>query len=270
MRHGFVAFIDESGQEGGQKEGGASEFFVMSAVVCRRDGGHTLSKAFRDAVRELGKGPGYHPPKFTKLSSNVNNRHVVFKHLGLAPIRHVSVICHKEQFENDRMLKRHGKLYFFAAQLILERISWACRDSHRERPCHDGRCFIVFSERESLKYERFQEYAKDIKAGRSLYASNAEWAHLDIDSMYSLPFSANCDGLLAVDYVASAIGKAIELNCVGLSDDRPIRQLCRNVYRPKGKCFSNGIKLFPKSAESLRENDVRFWWINRLFEGART
>lgn len=264
-RHGFIAFIDESGQEGGLAPGRSSEFFVISAVISRTRKGRTpISAAFSAAAKRAGKGPGYRFKKFCE-EKNRNHRFLCVDELAKVPITHVTVIAHKPSFQKTDMLEVHGKLYFFVSQLLLERISWACRDGHGRWAEKNPRAMIVFSQRTSLNYEAFRGYAERIRAGDSKYESKAEWDYIDLDAIVARPHAVRCDGLLAADYVASAFGNAIEPNLYGLCDDRFVRPLARNVYRYKGKAIANGLKLFPPQAETQLQTDPRFWWIPRHY-----
>lgn len=266
-RHGFIAFIDESGQEGGDHNAGASEFFVISAVICRTDKTVTpLPSAFSRAAKRLGHGPEWRPRKFSS-NSNPGIKYVVADELGAAALRHVSIIAHKPTFNSPAMTERHGKMYFFVSQLLLERISWACRDAHRLRPSGNGKAAILFSHRTTLSYDAFRRYAEEIRDGHSKYESFAAWDHLDLKAIRARPHSKHCDGLLAADWVASSFGCALERKPnTGLTDDRFVRRLRRNVYRYDKKSWTNGVKLFPPEAEHLIDDDERFWWFRAFFD----
>lgn len=260
-RHGFIAFIDESGVEGGKDNPLSSDFFVLSAVVCRTAKGKNPISDALDAAGKAGDLSHKRLQKFSK-AKNRNQKLLYCKYLAQAETRHAVVICHKESFEKDRMLSENGSLYYFASQLILERISWICRDAHKRAPSGNGRAAIVFSERNTLDYKRFREYAEKIKSGQGKYESFAAWDHLDLRAIVARPHAKNYDGLLAADYIASSYGQALEPNPYGFTDDHYARALARNVYSPKGRQrWSNGMKVFPLEAEKLVETDPRLWWI---------
>lgn len=260
-RHGFIAFIDESGQEGGKNNEFSSDFFVISAVVVRTTKGvNPITEAFAAAAKEAKKGPSWRYHKFSKADRN--HQWLYAKHLGLARVQMATVICHKDSFNKDQMLTKNGDLYFYASQLLLERISWICRDAHKRDPSYNGKAALLFSRRRTLDYERFQKYAQRIKAGDCPRPSNADWDHLDLRAITSRPHSSGHDGLLAADYIASAHGKAIELTPYGLSDDHLVRPLSKRHYRSSGgKSWSNGLKMFPREAEALVGVDPRLWWV---------
>lgn len=262
-RHGFIAFIDESGQEGGKGNARSSDFFVISAVVCRTTkGDNPITDAFEGAAKEAGHGPGWRYHKFSKAARNA--QWLYAKHLGAARVQIATVICHKDSFQKDTMLTKNGDLYFYASQLLLERISWICRDAHAREPSGNGKCAMMFSRRRTLDYERFQQYATRIKANDCPRPSNSAWDHLDLRAITSRPHSSGHDGLLAADYVASCYGAALELSPYGLTDDHFVRPLSRRAYKPslgKTKSWSNGLKLFPKEAEAMVESDPRLWWV---------
>lgn len=260
-RHGFIAFIDESGVEGGKDNALSSDFFVISALVCRTTKGKNPISDALDAAGKAGNLSHKRLQKFSK-AKNRNQKLLYCKHLAQAETRHAVVICHKESFTKDAMLSKNGSLYYFASQLILERISWICRDAHKRHPSGDGRAAIVFSQRNTLDYARFREYAEAIKAGQGKYPSFAAWEHLDLKAIVARPHANNYDGLLAADYIASSYGQALEENVYGFTDDHYARALARNVYCPRGKKrWSNGMKIYPPEAERLVETDPRLWWV---------
>jgi hypothetical protein len=126
---------------------------------------------------------------------------------------------------------------------------------------------MVFSQRNTLDYQRFQRYAAKIKAGEGAYPSNAAWDHIDLRAITSRPHSSNYDGLLAADYVASSFGAALERNLYGASDEHFVRELRRIIYRPKGGSpWTNGLKVFPPQAETLPETHPRMRWIQSFFD----
>jgi hypothetical protein len=235
--------------------------FGGGAVVCRTTKGESpISEAFNSAGAE-GRLSHKRLPKFSD-AKNRNHKLLYLKHLAASRMRHTAVICHKQSFHKDKLLTENGSLYRFASQLILERISWICRDAHKRDPSHDGRAAIVFSERKNLDYRRFQAYAKSIRSGESKYSSNAAWDHLDLDAIKARPHKKNYDGLLAADYVASAYGQALEYNPYGFTDDAYARVLARSAYRPdRSVRWANGVKVFPQEAEALVDTDPRLWWI---------
>lgn len=265
-RHGFIAFIDESGQEGGKANPRSSDFFVISAIVCRTTKGvNPITEAFAEAAKEAGKGRSWRYHKFSKAARNA--QWLYAKHLGAARVQIATVICHKDSFQKDTMLTQNGDLYFYASQLLLERISWICRDAHQREASGNGKCAMLFSRRRTLDYQRFQQYATRIKAGDCPRPSKAEWDYLDLRAITSRPHSSGYDGLLAADYVASCYGEALEYTPYGLTDDHLVRPLARRSYSSRnGKSWANGLKIFPKEAETLVDTDPRLWWVREFHQ----
>src|SRR5574343_823575 len=131
MTTSFVAYIDESGCEGFTflpGENGSSRWFVLSAVIVRKENDNSVVQLAREARTLLKKNPkkALH---FRELKHE--HRVPLARLIGNASLRTVSVLIHKpsivepEVFQNQRY-----SLYRYATRLLAERISWLCRD-HR-------------------------------------------------------------------------------------------------------------------------------------------
>lgn len=261
--HGFVAFIDESGSEGRHETNGACEFIVVSAVVVRVENLQYVTEIYQKARQYCRKSPAWNFPKFAKHNSD-EQKHLISCLIAASPIRTAVITAHKPSLTNNNMHDKHGKLYYFLSQLLIERISWICRDACSTFKSGDGTPKIIFSERKSLRYQDFIEYAKMLRDDKGKHPSNTDWRHIDLSKVVEVE-QENCDGLRLADFIASAYGRAIEYKGYGHTDDRFVRPLKANIYRSNGKAFKNGFKLFPREAEALIESDDRFAWFKMFY-----
>ena len=159
-----------------------------------------------------------------------------------------------------------GDLYFQASKFLIERISWACRDTHLKLPAQpDQLTRIVFSERGGLRYDRFQAYMRRLQADPAAYHSNAAWEFLDPALIVSEPHDDKNACHLAADYLASSIGQAFEIRDQGVFDDRFARLWAGRFYQANGRRVSNGFKVWPDEGLTLLRTDPRGHWMKTSF-----
>lgn len=144
VKPSFIAYIDESGDEGfvfNEDGSGSSRWFVLSAAVIREADDLQMVSGLKE-VRELLKKPPRTPLHFVDLKHE--QRVPYARRVGALPIRILSVLIHKplitepEKFQNTKYL-----LYRYATRMLLERISWLCRDQ-RKAGEGDGFSEVIF------------------------------------------------------------------------------------------------------------------------------
>ena len=176
MSSSFVTYIDESGDEGFvfKPDGsGSSRWFVLSAAVFRKTNDLQSVACLKEVRTLLGK-PLKYPLHFVDLRHEQRTPYV--RRIGALPLRTVSVLVYKpainepEKFQNDKYL-----LYRYATRLLLERVSWLCRD-HRRPGEGDGFTDIIFSNRSNMSYEEIRDYMRLL---RQRAADNPEGVQLD-------------------------------------------------------------------------------------------
>jgi len=132
MKPSFITYIDESGDEGfvfHADGSGSSRWFVLSAVVIRQSNDLQMVSCLKE-VREVLQKTAKTPLHFVDLKHE--QRVPYIRRVGELPMRAVSVLVYKpliaepEKFQNTKYL-----LYRYATRLLLERISWLCRDQRR-------------------------------------------------------------------------------------------------------------------------------------------
>lgn len=259
MPHSFVAYIDESGCEGSAVGRGASEFLVLAAVVVRIQNEHLLTDRLAAARISARKPEDWVWKTFKELNSP-SQRWLICGSFAACPIKCVAVSVHKPTLLRPEWHENHGDLYFYAAKMLAERISWVCRDGHRDNPAEHPLCSIVFSDRQSLQYRNFQSHLRILKGDPIRYGTNADWDHISPELIESIPHDNNHAGLLAADYWASSLGAALEFKEHGILDDRFVRAWAERIYAPHGRISGNGLKFWPPPClEILKEDGRRFW-----------
>ncbi len=244
----FVAYVDEAGCEGFKflpSEAGSSRWFVLSALVIRKQNDLQLVQLAKQAREILGK-PAKKPLHFRNLKHE--HRVPLARLLSQAPIRTVSVLIHKPSIdEPENFQQRPFQLYRYASRLLLERVSWLCRD-HRKTDEGDGRVELVFSNRSAMSYDDLRSYLTKLRDERS--APNVTWDVVDL----ALLRAVNHDqlaGLQLADAVASGVFYAVHRTPYGEVEDRYLRLLSRTVYRREGRLEGYGLKLWCNDAAEV-------------------
>lgn len=130
MAHSFVAYIDESGDDGlgkfrqvGQR-GGSSRWLVISACLFRQT--HTLDAvAWRDEISARMPERNSRTLHFAKL--NHGQKLAAVQTIASKPVRALSVIAAKEPIP-EGVYTEKNQLYFYLTRYLIERLSWLCRD----------------------------------------------------------------------------------------------------------------------------------------------
>lgn len=241
-RPSFVAYIDEAGCEGFKflpNEQGSSRWFVLSALVVRKQNDLRLVELARQARELLRKQPRK-PLHFRDLKHE--QRVPLARLLAQAPIRTVSVLIHKPSIREPEVFQQQAyQLYRYASRLMLERVSWLCRD-HRRTDDSDGRVELVFSNRSAMSYDDLRDYLCRLRDDPS-QSRNIEWAAIDPLLLRAVNHD-QLAGLQLADAVASGVFYAVHRTQYGETEDRYLRLLGRTVYRRDGQMEGFGLKFW--------------------------
>jgi hypothetical protein len=253
----FIAYIDESGDEGFAFERGSSEWFVLSAVVLRAATELETVKLLDEVKALLGRQPNK-PLHFRTLE---HHQRVAFvERLATARMRCVSICVHKPSLHDPESFRQKYRLYFYAARFLLERLSWYCREIRHPRDTGDGSVRIVFSNRRNMSYAAFGEYL-DVLRGKADDA--IDWNVVRREQIEARGH-AERRGLQIVDAVASGYWYGLNRNRYGHTEDRYARILHPLAYKRNGRCRSYGLKFFPPEVEALMKNDPGCAWVREL------
>lgn len=243
--HAFQVYIDESGDEGftfRENGDGSSRWFVLSAAVTRVASDLETVRLV-DAVRaDLGKADRAEL-HFRNLKHQ--QRLPYLQRIAEARIRTVSVLIHKPSLEGDHFSTK-GLLYNYATRLLLERVSWLCRD-HRLAPEHRAR--LVFSNRANMSYAELHDYLQDLEARSRQLDVRVDWSAIDCSKLRVEPH-AKLMGLQIADAVASSMWYGVNCDRHGFTEPRYANMLRPTVYAHRGTRFGYGLKVMP--AELIR------------------
>jgi hypothetical protein len=198
----------------------------------------------------LGKPP-LHPLHFVELKHEQRIPYV--RRVGELPVRTVSVLIYKpqvrepEKFQNEKHL-----LYRYASRLLLERISWLCRD-HRREGEGDGFAEVVFSNRSAMSYEDLRRYvALLLKRSKATSDIQLDPSVIDAERIRSVGHS-RLAGLQAADAVASALHFAVKRNLYGEVEPAYAPHLRRTFYRHRRTVLGYGLKFWPGTLEDIKK-----------------
>jgi hypothetical protein len=259
MAASFVAYIDESGDEGFKflRDGsGSSRWFVMAAALTRKVVDVQTVKLV-DGVRQALRYDARRVLHFSKMKHE--HRIPYIDAVARARLRIVVVAIHKPSLQEPETFQRNGLLYRFAARLLLERLSWCCRD-HRIDGEGDGSAEVVFSNRSGTSYKDMRDYFALLEKQSDVGEVRIDWSVVRPERVSAVNHDASM-GLQIADAVASAFFLGVQLNHLGYCEPRYATILKPVVYGFKGRKMGNGLKLWPGELAELAAACPEVRWI---------
>ncbi len=253
MTSSFTAYIDESGDEGfvflpGEK--GSSRWLVLSAVVFRKTKDLEAVRVMREVRTLLGKDP-----KKALHFREMKHEHRVpyVRALASAPIRTVSVLIHKPSItEPEKFQSEPFRLYRYATRLLVERVSWLCRDTRKDNE-GDGSCELIFSNRSAMSYDDLRSYLSLLQDKPGIDA-RIDWTAINPKHVRAVNHD-QLAGLQMADAVASSLFFAVNLTQYSEVEDRYYKMLRPTIYRhPKSGELGYGLKFWPGGLEAYAES----------------
>ena len=250
VKTSFRAYIDESGDEGfvfNTDGSGSSRWLILSAVITRRETDLETVKLIDRVRTRLGRPPRT-PLHFRDLKHEQRIPYV--REIASAKLHTVSVLIHKpsivdpERFQAEKYL-----LYRFASQMLLERVSWLCRD-RRKQGVGNGEAEIIFSNRSRMSYEDLRIYLHSLKAKSDSLGVAIDWSVINPDTVQAVNHD-KLMGLQLADAVASSLYYAANVNRYGDTEPR-YQEILRPVfYRHNESALGYGLKFWPHDLDDL-------------------
>jgi len=206
MAHCYLAYIDESGDDGLENfrglggRGGASSWLVISATVVRAEHDRSMV-AWRDEILDGMPKKKTRQIHFATMSHG--QKVAACQSIAKRPLRAINVIANKQVIPPDTYTGKN-QLYFYMTRYLIERVSWLCRDYQR---AGDANCAvkIMFSRRGGMSYQNFQDYMRRLRAQET----NIYWPSIDIDAIDAQDHS-RVAALQLSDAVASGFAAGFE------------------------------------------------------------
>lgn len=269
MAHSYIAYIDESGDDGltGKyrqvgTRGGSSVWLTISASVWRFSI-DADALAWRNEIRsKLGPQAQKRPLHYKDLGHN--QRLMAAQVLAEKPIRSICVMSYKPLIPEDTYQEKN-QLYFYMSRYVLERLSWLCRDMRTRVTEGDGRVKIVFSRRGGLSYGEFRDYLNLLQRTDDP-GIRIHWGVIDIDAIEAMDHGKRA-GLQIADIMASSMTAALEPDMYGNCEKRYGETLKSRIYSRNGNYLSYGAKLVPRW-EKIPLNPQQMEFIELFSSGA--
>ena len=239
MSHSFVAYIDEAGDEGfvfKPNGSGSTHWFVLSALVVRKENDRQLVQLARD-IRQLLNKPADFVLHARKLKHE--KRIPIARKIGEAPVRTVSVLIHKPSMAEPDNFKKAYSLYRYASRLLLERVSWLCK-AHHISGQGNGQVDLIFSNRSAMSYDDLRNYLHKLKAGAT---AQIDWNVIDPARIRAVNHD-QLAGLQLADAVATGTFYAVRLSDYVETEPRYLEFMARTLYRHQEKLLGYGLKLW--------------------------
>ncbi len=178
-------------------------------------------------------------------------------------IRHISVCVYKPSINERELFGERYNLYFYATRMLLERLSWFCREQRKKDDPNDGTVALVFSNRSGMSYFELKKYMNILKAKSDTDDVRIVWDIINADQIKSFSPGKRM-GLQLADAVASGFFRALEKNPFGYVEPRYAEMLKTTAYKHKGTIMGYGLKLWPAEALLVCQNDPELSWLMEL------
>lgn len=258
----FVAYIDESGDEGFAFGKGSSDWFVLSAVVVRKSKDLATVKLVDKVRAQLGRPPNK-PLHFRDLKHE--QRLPLIAEIAKADLRAVTVLVHKPSILEPEKFRERYRLYFYTGRYLFERLSWFCRDHRTSHDAGDGTVQIVFSNRAGTSYDELRRYLEQLEGRSVLRDVRIDWSVLKRDQIIAYTPEKR-RGLQIADAVASGFFYAVQPSIHGFTEDRYARMLKPVVYHRQGWYLGYGLKFWPRELDEQLKKGERYGWVRQGYQ----
>jgi hypothetical protein len=285
----YVAYIDESGDQGLQKvkpldPDGSSEWLVVSGVVIRKEYEEAASKWIAD-IRDKLKSPQLRVIHFRKLKPRWR-KETVCTEIAKLPIRCFVICSNKKNMKGyvnpfAEQVPSQNWFYCWLTRVLLEKVTHFVASDSRARFGGVRRVKIVYSKAGGLSYPQMAAYYEWIREKRRNDNQVLFWGDLEYDTVHSrlLEVRDHKDDarLTLPDVVASAFYKACDKHDTGGCDvtfaKSFVKRMGATPDKPKGQISGYGMKLLPgwkKANLDTNQQEIftyygypRQWWDDR-------
>lgn len=257
MAHSFIAYIDESGDDGlgGRyrepgRRGGSSHWLTLSASIWRysRD---LEAIQWRDEIRnQLGHQARAKPIHCKDLSHQ--QKVMAASVLAAKPFKTICVLANKPVIPAGTYTQKN-QLYFYMCRYLIERISWFCKTARPLVQEGDGRAKMIFSRRGGLSYQDFINYLARLQRLDDPDNVQINWMRIDAEGIEAQDHSKRA-GLQIADLMATCVTAGLEPDLFGNQERRYAEILKPRLYEVRGNYLSYGVKMFPHP-DRLELND---------------
>jgi hypothetical protein len=243
------AFIDESGQRAVTRK--SSDYFVMSAVVCRDINLPRTTELLASLRSDLGRHPE-HRLHWKSLKLHDQRLHAATTVGQTGYLQLASVVVVKRLLVNTMPHEDYAYLYTF--RLLLERLSWLAEDERTQLTYTLGHV-------QRFPKPKLRDYERRLRVPGA--APAIKWNHLDPKGG-RIEKDTSIEQIQLADLVASGTREAFESNAFGQTEPRYLREMVPRIYpcRRGGRrnLPSYGLKMHPWNDEARAE----YPWVAEL------
>jgi hypothetical protein len=243
-------FLDESGEEGFGPT--SSEWFILSGAIQDASDARLCRETYNRFREMCDRQDNWH---FHFQNADHRLRLAFARSMRPAGYVFVSVAVHKASLTRTDNFKRPYFLYFYAAKLLLERVSWICRRQHRKLEA------VYFSTRRGLKQAAAESYFRLLQANASGLQNNIYWPAVRDMEIHVEPNKKRI-GLQMADLKASSVGQALTL-LYDENEPRYLLEIKDQCFAYGGSRLGYGLKFFPALSPELRA-EPRFKWLDEF------
>lgn len=268
---GYVAYIDEAGDDGLQRikptdANGASEWMVLSCLLIKAEREAEVLPWLKSLLSSFKQHQITHL-HFRQLRDDKKLQ--TCEYIAGLPVRLFSVVSNKRNMKNYQNLSAaKAKInltawfYVWLTRVLVERVTDYCsrrtnRDYKESRPIR-----FEFASRGGVKIgdaARYLAYLKDQDEFGMLHNTywKPSWDVMDFAQIQTYPAKSRA-GLQLADCVASAFYSALELTAEGLVKTAPAKALRPRMARSrKGRIYDFGLKVWPDFAPTIIQANQR-------------
>ncbi|NUB13696.1 DUF3800 domain-containing protein [Azospirillum brasilense] len=285
MTVGFVAYIDEAGDDGLKcvypfHENGSSEWFIVSCLLVRAENDHLMLDTVKDIVSQF-KNSQRKDIHYRDLIPA--KKKIACEAIAQAKIRSFVVMSNKKNMQNYCNERIRGRpefeagdknyLYWWVVRCLLERVTEECERRSLSDNDEAKTLRIIFSRRGGMNYPHFRDYLVKLN-GQSVSGAlfnkfgDLRWSVIDHKEIFAYDHKSRA-GLQLADVVASAFYQAVASTPKRECDPQFARLLKNTVaYRIKTGDFGDrfrlrfgyGVKLLPSiKAAKLTTSQMRIF-----------
>lgn len=254
MTYGFVAYIDESGDDGLKRvkpldPDGSSEWFILSAVVVRSSNENAVGHWQQEILARFNhtQSRDIHYRKLLPIK-----RRIACDIIGARPLRIFAVMSNKKNIKGYRNPRTHPEknyLYWWLTRLLLERVTRFCADASRKLYGGPQPIKMVFSLRGGMSYDRLIAYLGllrfEAEIGHLYLPGEIAWSVVDLDQIRAIAHK-NEAGLQLADVAAGAFYDSVCMDRVRPCDPSFAKLLIPRLYQKRGVILGYGIKPMPQ------------------------
>lgn len=249
----FNCYIDESGDEG--IETGGTRWFILGSLIVPEEVDLQISKMVSRVKKKFGYDDKYilHWRKIKKHSQKL----YICQEYQTEQWTFACVATDKTHpfVTNASGLKLKYALYFYAARLLLERLSWYARD-------HGNRKAVpIFEYRSNTSYHEMREYFRYLRGW--MPPTKISWNNLEYRRFKILP-KKQSRLLQVADSLCGAVKDGLEYDGYGNIEPRYILSNADRLYRRNNNLFSYGLKFLHSNARILTDLQKEYDWLKTI------